>query len=64
MTGALRDSIPIPGETQAAAVLSGDGGYLVTGGFNRTVNLYQWNGSDYAPAWSIRRDRGQHPEHL
>lgn len=51
MTGALRDSIPIPGETQTPAVISGDGGFVVTGGFNRTVATYHWNGSDYALLW-------------
>jgi WD40 repeat protein len=51
-TGALRDSIGIPSETQACAVLSGDGEFLVTGGFSRTVRLYQWNGAEYAPAWT------------
>lgn len=51
-TGVLRDSIPIPGETQATAVLSGDGEYLVTGGFDHTVRVYRWNGSEYAPHWT------------
>lgn len=52
MTGAMRDSIPISGETQRPALLSGDGSLLLTGGFSRTVNLYQWNGTDYASLWS------------
>ena len=47
ITGALRDSVAIPGETQTPAVLSEDGSYLVTGGFSRTVRLYHWNGTDY-----------------
>lgn len=51
-TGVLRDSIPISGETQAGAVLSYDGAYLVTGGFSHTVRLYQWNESEYALVWS------------
>jgi len=51
-TGALRDSVPIPNETQATAVLSGDGEYLVTGGFDRTVRVYRWNGTEYAPHWT------------
>jgi hypothetical protein len=51
-TGVLRDSIAIPNETQATAVLSGDGEYLAAGGFDRTVRVYQWNGSEYAPLWS------------
>jgi hypothetical protein len=52
MSGAQRDSLPIPGETQVAAVLSGDGSVLVTGGFDRRVRVYAWNGSDYVAAWS------------
>jgi WD40 repeat protein len=52
LTGALRDSLPIPGETQAAAVLSGDGTYLVTGGFSRTVRLYEWDGFHYVQLWA------------
>jgi WD40 repeat protein len=51
-TGAQRDSIPIPGETQTAAVLSGDGTYLVTGGFNKTVRLYHWDGTHYIQDWA------------
>ncbi|MBM3318650.1 MAG: WD40 repeat domain-containing protein, partial [Candidatus Eisenbacteria bacterium] len=52
VTGALRDSVAIPGETQVAAVLSGDGGVLVTGGFSRRVWVHEWDGSDYVQAWS------------
>ncbi len=52
LSGALRDSIAIPGETQVPAVLSGDGSYLVTGGFYKIVRLYQWNGTEYAPLWA------------
>lgn len=51
MTGALRDSIPISGETQTPAVLSGDGGRLVTGGFSHVVRVYEWNGSEYVQLW-------------
>lgn len=52
MTGALRDSIGIPGETQVPAVLSGDGSVLVTGGFERRVRVYTWDGADYVATWS------------
>ena len=51
-TGALRDSLPIPGETQATAVISADGEFVATGGFNRTLNLYRWNGAEYTLHWS------------
>ncbi|MCK4413792.1 MAG: hypothetical protein KAY32_09625 [Candidatus Eisenbacteria sp.] len=51
LTGTERDSLRIPGDTQIAAVLSGDGTYLVTGGFSRTVRLYQWDESDYNLLW-------------
>jgi hypothetical protein len=50
-TAALRDSIPISGETQTPAVLSGDGTYLVTGGFSKVVRVYQWNGAEYVQLW-------------
>ena len=52
VTGVLRDSVAIPGETQTPAVLSRDGGYLATGGFGRTVRLYHWNGADYVEDWA------------
>ncbi len=52
MTGAMRDSVPIAGETQTPAVLSGDGTYLVTGGFYKTVKLYHWDGAHYVLDWS------------
>ena len=52
MTGALRDSIPILGDTQAPAVISGDGIGLVTGGFSRVVRYYEWNGTEYLPVWT------------
>jgi hypothetical protein len=52
MTGALRDSIPIAGETQTPAVLSGDGAYVVTGGFYKTVKVYHWDGTGYVLEWS------------
>ncbi|MFB3910114.1 MAG: hypothetical protein ACE15D_17135 [Candidatus Eisenbacteria bacterium] len=51
-TGALRDSVAIPGETQVPAVLSADGSVLVTGGFSRTVRVYRWTGAAYEAAWS------------
>ncbi|MBM3286262.1 MAG: WD40 repeat domain-containing protein [Candidatus Eisenbacteria bacterium] len=51
-TGALRDSVAIPGGTQTSAALSDNGFYLVTGGFSRTVRLYRWNGADYVQDWS------------
>jgi hypothetical protein len=52
MTGAQRDSLPIPSETQVASVLSGDGSVLVSGGFERRVRVYAWNGNDYVGAWT------------
>jgi len=52
MTGAQRDSVAIAGETQTPAVLSADGSYLVTGGFNKTVKLYHWDGAHYTLVWS------------
>lgn len=52
LTGALRDSVAIPGETQVPAVLSGDGSILVTSGFSHLVRVYLWNGTDYAPLWT------------
>jgi len=50
-SGALRDSVNIPGETQATAVVSGDGTYLATGGFQRTLRLFEWSGSSYDLLW-------------
>jgi hypothetical protein len=51
VSGALRDSVQIPGETQATAVVSGDGTYLATGGFQRTLRLFEWSGSSYDLLW-------------
>lgn len=50
-SGALRDSVVIPGETQATAVISGDGTYLATGGFQRALRLFEWSGSSYDLVW-------------
>ncbi|MBD3162649.1 MAG: hypothetical protein GF346_09780 [Candidatus Eisenbacteria bacterium] len=52
ITGALRDSISIPGETGVPAVLSADGSSLVTGDYSRNVRLYHWNGSEYVEQWT------------
>ncbi len=53
VTGDLRGSVSIPGECQLPAVLSGDGTYLVTGGFDHAVRLYHWDGaSSYVLDWA------------
>jgi hypothetical protein len=51
-TGALRASVPIPGETQAAVGISGDGSILAVGGFSRTIRVYQWDNSQYVELWN------------
>jgi WD40 repeat protein len=52
LSGALRDSVLITGDTETPAVLSENGLYLVTGGFSKTVRLYRWNGVDYVQSWA------------
>ena len=47
--GTRRDSIYHYGQTVAR--ISGDGQYLVKGGFNYSVYFYRWNGSSYNQIW-------------
>lgn len=47
--GTRRDSLFHYGQT--VAKISGDGSYVVKGGFNATVYLYRWNGSIYELVW-------------
>jgi hypothetical protein len=50
-TGAVRDTVEIPGETQAAVGISGDGNILALGGFAHRTYVYEWNGSEYELLW-------------
>ncbi|MGD8395826.1 MAG: WD40 repeat domain-containing protein, partial [Candidatus Eiseniibacteriota bacterium] len=52
VTGAVRDTVSIPGETQAAAGISGDGSILAVGGFSRRTYVFEWDGNAYAPLWN------------
>jgi hypothetical protein len=52
LTGAARDSVSIPGETQAAAGISGDGSILAVGGFSRRTYVYEWDGNEYVLLWN------------
>jgi hypothetical protein len=47
--GTRRDSLYHYGQT--VAKISGDGTYLVKGGFNSTAYFYRWNGSSYDLVW-------------
>jgi hypothetical protein len=49
INGTRRDSIYHYGQTVAR--ISGDGQYLVKGGFNSAVYFYRWNGSSYDQIW-------------
>jgi WD40 repeat protein len=50
--GNLRGTVPIPGDTQTPAAISGDGSIVVTGAFDGQVRVYEWNGSEYEPLWN------------